>query len=112
MPEKNLKLIRWFYDNTDLRPDLTTEDIHRMLEEEEFEVVHSESQEIHLWNGDGWQYLTHTRQRLERAIDFQDPQNKELAERIADRLFHHHNMKWPFPSLLRVEGYFLARKGA
>jgi len=108
--ESNLPELFKEPDNIDLAPKYSQEEIKKMLQEAGLTVRVAEEEEVHLWEWDSLKYLQHARVRVEKCFDFDDLQNQQLKVRISCRLFHHYNMPFNFPTLLRREGFFVAQK--
>ncbi len=108
--ESNLPKLFIDSDNIDLAPKYSQEEIKKMLQEEGFTVHVAEEEEVHLCEWDVLKYLQYAKVRVEKCIDFDNLHNQQLQAKISNRLFHHYNMPFNFPTLLRREGFFVAQK--
>ena len=98
-------------DNTDIAPRYSRKHIEKMVEEAGFGVCFTEEKDVHLWPGAALKYLQYARERVEKATaGVSDSRYHDLKIKISNRLFLHPNMPFNLPTLLRREGFFVAKK--
>ncbi|MBS3123185.1 class I SAM-dependent methyltransferase [Candidatus Woesearchaeota archaeon] len=102
---------KFFPDNTDILPRYSKEEIENMLQEAGFIFCCSEEQEIHLDQISAINYLHKARERINAVFDMgSDPTRKELKNKIDSLFYYNAYYSSIFPSLLKKEGFFVAKK--